>query len=93
MSRAHDLCVAAMCERDDYAAMLAAACLPQETVTPLQIVTLVFGHTIDAARLATFAEVLSHAQRHQVPVGGLPSFLQSYDGDLSAIAVAERAAA
>jgi len=93
LSRAHDFAVAAAHEGDDYAAMLAAACLPHETVTPMHIVTLVFGHTIDAARLATFAAVLSHAQRHQVPVGGLPSFLQGYEGDLGAIAAAERAAA
>ena len=92
LGRAHDLAVTAKRDGDEYAAILSAAYLPQETATAMQIVALVFGHTIEAARLATFAAVLSHAQRHQVPIGGLPSFLQGYDGDLSAIAAAERAA-
>jgi hypothetical protein len=93
LGRAHDFAVAAEHEGDHLAAMLSAACLPGESAATAQIVKLVFGANSDAGRLATFTDVLRHAQRHQVPIGGLPSFLDGYDGDLTAIATAERAAA
>ncbi|MCK8457884.1 PAS domain-containing protein [Sphingomonas faeni] len=93
LGRAHDFAVAAEHEGDDLAALLSTACLPGEDAAMAQIVKLVFGANSDAGRLATFTDVLRHAQRHQVPIGGLPSFLDGYDGDLTAIATAECAAA
>ncbi|MBC3940828.1 hypothetical protein [Sphingomonas albertensis] len=93
LGRAHDFAVAAEDEGDDLAALLSTACLPGEAAAMAQIVKLVFGANFDTGRLATFTDVLRHAQRHQVPIGGLPSFLDGYDGDLTAIAVAEHAAA
>ncbi|MEG3170826.1 hypothetical protein U1708_01230 [Sphingomonas sp. ZB1N12] len=93
LGRAHDFAIAAEREGDDLAALLSAARLALESAAMAQIVRLVFGASFDAGRLATFTDVLRHAQRHQVPIGGLPSFLDGYDGDLTAIATAERAAA
>ncbi len=92
LGRAHDLAVSAEQQRDDYAALLSAACLPNHTEAMQQIVTLVFGADFDSARLSEFAAVLSHAQRHRVPAGGLSSFLDGFEGDLTVIAAAERAA-
>ena len=93
LGRTHDFAVAAEHEGDDLAALLSTACLPGEDAAMARIVKLVFAANFDAGRLATFTDVLRHAQRHQVPIGGLPSFLDGYDGDLTAIAAAERAAA
>ncbi|RXD02468.1 hypothetical protein EQZ23_17745 [Sphingomonas sp. UV9] len=88
LSRAHDFAVAAEHEGDDLAALLSVAGLPGESAAMAQIVQLVFGANFEAGRLSLFTDVLRHARRHQVPVGGLPSFLDGYDGDLSAIAAA-----
>jgi hypothetical protein len=88
LGRAHDFAVAAEHEGDDLAALLSTACLPGEDAAMAQIVKLVFGANFDAGRLATFAAVLRHAQRHQVPAGGFSSFLGGFDGDLDAIAAA-----
>lgn len=101
LGRAHDLAVSAEHDSDDFAAMLEAACMSDQApndvpndvgVSMTQIVKLVFGADFDKGRLMEFAELLSHARRHQVPAGGLASFLDGFGGDLSAIAAAERAA-
>ncbi len=91
LGRAHDLALSAEREGDNYAALLSAACVPGQTDAMMQIVTLVFGSAIETARQAQFADVLSHARRHQVPLGGLASFLDGFGGDLSAIGAVERA--
>ncbi len=90
LGRAHDLAVSAVQDDDDFSAILSAACMPGGTDAMTQIVALVFGANFEAARLETFATVLRHAQRHQVPAGGFASFLGGFDGDLAAIAAAER---
>ena len=90
LGRAHDLAVSAVQDDDDFTAILSAACMPGGTDAMTQIVALVFGANFEAARLETFATVLRHAQRHQVPTGGFASFLGGFDGDLAAIAAAER---
>ncbi len=92
LGRAHDLAVAAEQDGDDFSAIRSAAGLQGGTDAMAQIVALVFGATFEAARLETFATVLRHAHRHQVPAGGFASFLGGFDGDLAAIAAAERAA-
>jgi hypothetical protein len=92
LGRAHDLAVSAEQDDDDFSAILSAACMSGETDAMTQIVALVFGANFEATRLATFAAVLRHAQRHQVPAGGFASFLGGFDGDLAAIAAAERTA-
>ncbi|BCA63163.1 hypothetical protein HMP09_2397 [Sphingomonas sp. HMP9] len=92
LGHAHDLAVSAEHDADEFAAILSAACLQDGTNAMMQIVTLVFGANFEAPRLETFAAVLRHAQRHQVPAGGLASFLGGFDGDLAAIAAAERSA-
>ena len=90
LGRAHDLAVSAEQDNDDFAAMSSAACLSVETDAMVRIVALVFGANGETARLETFAAVLRHAQQHQVPAGGFSSFLGGFDGDLDAIAAAER---
>ena len=90
LGRAHDLAVSAVQDGDDFSAILSAACMPGGTDAMTQIVTLVFGANFEAGRLETFATVLRHAHRHQVPSGGFASFLGGFDGDLAAIAAAER---
>ncbi len=90
LGRAHDLAVSAEQDDDDFSAILSAACMSGETDAMTQVVALVFGANFEATRLATFAAVLRHAQRHQVPAGGFASFLGGFDGDLAAIAAAER---
>ncbi|SFO01648.1 hypothetical protein [Sphingomonas sp. OK281] len=92
LGRAHDLVVSAEQGRDDFGAMLSAAGIPGGTDAMTQIVALVFGTNFEAARLETFAAVLRHARRHQVPAGGFASFLGGFDGDLAAIAAAEHSA-
>jgi hypothetical protein len=93
LGRAHDLVVAAEREDSEYTALLSAAHTSGQGDKVVQIVKLVFGVDFDATRLAEFAAVLRHAGRHQVPTGGLASFLDGFDGDLHAIAAAERSAA
>ena len=90
LGRAHDLAVSAERDGDDFAVLLSAACLPDQAEAMMQIVILIFGTGFDATRLETFAAVLRHAQRHHVPTGGFASFLGGFDGDLPAIAAAER---
>ena len=90
LGRAHDLAVSTEQDDGDFATLFAAACLPGQTDVMMQIVTLVFGANFEAARLETFAAVLRHAQRHQVPHGGFASFIGGFDGDLASIAAAER---
>ena len=90
LGRAHDLAVSAEQDNDDFAAMSSAACLSVETDAVVRIVALVFGANGETARLETFAAVLRHARQHQVPAGGFSSFLGGFDGDLDAIAAAER---
>ncbi|MGA1799390.1 hypothetical protein VH567_11490 [Sphingomonas sp. 4RDLI-65] len=92
LGRAHDLAVSAEHYDGDLATLFKAACLPGQADVMMQIVTLVFGATFETARLETFVAVLRHAQRHQVPAGGFASFIGGFDGDLVAIAAAERAA-
>lgn len=92
LGRAHDLAVSAERDGDSFATTLSAACMPGETDAMVQIVTLVFGANFEATRLQTFAAVLRHARRHQVPAGGFASFIGGFNDDLTAIAVAERSA-
>jgi len=92
LGRAHDLAVSAEQDDDDFSAILSAACMQGGTDAMTQIVALVFGANFEAARLATFAAVLRHAQRHQVSAGGFASFIGGFDGNLAAIAAAERSA-
>jgi len=92
LGRAHDLAVSAEQDSDNFTAILSAACMPGKTDAMMQIVALVFGANFEAARLETFATVLRHAQRHQVPAGGFASFLSGFDSDLAAIEAVERSA-
>ncbi|MES3154262.1 PAS domain-containing protein [Sphingomonas faeni] len=92
LGRAHDLAVSADTDGAAYAAMLSAAHGPGSTTPMEDVIALVFGGDFEATRRTELAAVLSHAKRHQVPVGGFSSFLSGFGNDLSVVAAAERAA-
>lgn len=92
LARAHDFSLSAESDGNDHTILLSPACLPGQTGPMIQVVKLVFGPALDETKLSDFAAVLRHARRHQVPAGGLASFLDGFGGDLSAIIDAERSA-
>jgi hypothetical protein len=92
LGRAYDLALSAEREGDSDVEKLPPSRMPDQATSAMQSIALVFGSDFDPGRLAEFAYVLLHARRHQVPMGGLSSFLSGFDGDLRAIASAERLA-
>ena len=55
------------------------------------VAKLVFGADYDKTRLTEYAAVLQHAARNEVGSGGLPMFLDAFDGGVKAVVAAERA--
>ena len=93
LGRAHDFAFAAAAATTDYAAILDRAGIVVQARAPMTpIVKLVFGATYDKTRLTEYAAVLQHAARSGVGSGGLPLFLDAFDGGVKAIVAAERAA-
>ena len=93
LGRAHDFAIAAMGSPADYAAILDRAGIVGQARAPMTpVVKLVFGVAYDKTRLTEYAAVLQHAARNDVGAGGLPLFLDSFDGGVKAIVAAERAA-
>lgn len=93
LGRAHEFALACEADADGFAALLAASGLkvqPRAPMTP--VVKLVFGVDYDKTRLAEYAAVLGHAQRHAVPAGALTQFLDQVEGGIKAVVAAERAA-
>ncbi|MFM9827668.1 MAG: hypothetical protein ACKVOB_02850 [Sphingomonas sp.] len=92
LARAHDFAIAATMDAGAYAAMLDRADIAVQTRAPFTpVVKLIFGAEYDKTRLTEFAAVLSFADRHGVPMGGLGAFLDAADGGIKGIVVAERA--
>ena len=93
LGRAHDFAIAT---RDDAAGLqnlLDDAGIKTQARAPMTpIVKLVFGADHDKTRLTEFAAVLSHAERHTIPSGGLPAFVAGYAGGIKGIVAAERSA-
>ncbi len=93
LGRAHDFAIAATDAQTEYAALLDQAGIVGQARAPLTpIVKLVFGADYDKTRLTEYAAVLQHAARNDVGSGGLPLFLDAFDGGVKAIVAAERAA-
>jgi hypothetical protein len=93
LGRAHDFALAAEGDPDGYAELLAASAIkvqPRAPMTP--IVKLIFGADYDKTRLAEYATVLGHAQRHAIPAGELAATLDGFEGGVKAVVAAERAA-
>ncbi|MBB4155465.1 hypothetical protein GGQ80_003388 [Sphingomonas jinjuensis] len=93
LGRAHDFALAAAADADGYAELLAASAIkvqPRAPMTP--IVKLIFGADYDKTRLAEYATVLGHAQRHTIPAGELAATLERFEGGVKAVVAAERAA-
>jgi hypothetical protein len=91
LGQAYDFACAARAEPESFAAILAEAGIRARPGAPMPaIVRLIFGADHDPARLAEFAAVLSHAQRLNLPVGGLRRLLEGQEGGLRAIIAAER---
>jgi len=92
LGRAHGFAQAAAHDAAGYAAVLADAGLKSQARAPMTpIAKLVFGADYDKTRLTEFAAVLAHAERHQVGADALPAFLESVDGGIKGVVVAERA--
>ena len=92
LGRAHDFAIAAADAPDDYATLLDRARITVQARAPMTpVVKLVFGADHDKTRLTEYAAVLQHAARSAVPTGGLPLFLDAFEGGVKAIVAAERA--
>ena len=92
LGRAYDFSVAAADAPTDYAVLLAHAGIVAQARAPMTpVVKLVFGAEYDKTRLTEYAAVLQHATRNDVGSGGLPLFLDAFDGGIKAIVAAERA--
>ncbi len=92
LGHAHGIAVAAAQEPEALADMLSDAGLKKQARAPMTpIVKLVFGADYDKTRLTEFASVLTHAERHEVGVGGLVAYLESFPGGIKGVVGAERA--
>ena len=93
LGRAHDFSLAAAEAQAEYAAMLDQAGIVGQARAPMTpVVKLVFGADYDKTRLTEYAAVLQHAARNGIGSGGLPMFLDMFDGGVKAVVAAERAA-
>ena len=92
LGRAHDFATAAAEAASDYAALLDRAGIVAQARAPMTpVVKLVFGADYDKTRLTEYAAVLQHAARNAVGSGGLPMFIDTFEGGIKAIVTAERA--
>ena len=92
LGRAHDFAIATADAPGDYAALLERAGIVVQARAPMTpVAKLVFGADYDKTRLTEYAAVLQHAARNGVGSGGLPMFLDAFDGGVKAVVAAERA--
>jgi len=86
LGRAHDFAIAADADPRGYEALLEQANIAVQLRAPMTpVVNLVFGTGYDTIRLADYAAVLAHARRTGVAVGGLPDFLDRFDGGIEGV--------
>ena len=91
VSRAYDFSLAAQDEPEAYAELIEDNGLTIQDRAPMTpIVKLVFGLDYNKTRLAEYATVLTHAQRHNLGRGALADFLSNADGGLKGVVAAER---
>jgi hypothetical protein len=90
---AYDFALAAAQAPVDYAEMLEDAGIAVQARSPMTaVVKLVFGADYDKTRLTEYAGALAHAQRRDMPAGGLAAYLEGYEGGLKGLVRDERAA-
>jgi len=93
LERAHDFAAAADSDPAAYEALLDQAGIAVQLRAPMTpVVKLIFGADYDKTRLTEYAAVLSHARRHDVPVGSLAQLLEAAEGGIKGVVRAERAA-
>ena len=91
LGQAYDFALAAQTAPEDYAELLEDAGLKPQARAPMTpVVKLVFGADYDKTRLTEFAAALSWAGRQRLPLGGLQTSLEAFDGGLKGIVAAER---
>ena len=90
---AYDFALAANACPADYAALLVDAGIRVQRRAPMTaIVKLVFGATLDKARITEFAASLDHAQRLRLAPGRFAAHVEAQRGGLKALVAAEREA-
>jgi hypothetical protein len=88
---AYDFALAAEGDPDDYAELLEDSGLKAQDRAPMTpIVKLIFGIDYDKTRLTEFAAALSYGRRINVAQGGMPAFLEGFEGGLKGVVKAER---
>ena len=93
LGQAYDFARAAEDDRQGYAEILDDAGLKAQARAPMTpVAKLVFGADYDKGRLTEFAAALSWARRQDLPSGGLPDYLEHFDGGLKGLVRAERVA-
>jgi hypothetical protein len=93
LGHAYDFALIAESRPQDYAELLEDAGLKAQARAPMTpVVKLVFGAGYDKTRLTEFAAALSWAQRTGLAAGTLAAALESHEGGLKGVVVAERAA-
>ncbi len=91
VGRAYDVAIAADDSPEDFAELVEDNGLTVQARAPMTpIVKLVFGIDYDKTRLTEYAAVLAHAHRARLERGQLADYLQSADGGLKGVVVAER---
>lgn len=82
---------AAQSAPEAYAELLIARGLKMQDRAPFTpVVKLVFGADHDKTRLTEYAAAMSHAEREDVPAGGLKAYIERFDGGLKGLVKAER---
>jgi len=90
---AYDFALATKADPEGYQELLDDEGLKVQGRAPMTpVVKLVFGVSYDKTRLTEFAAALSWASRERVPLGGLATRLDTFEGGLKGIVHAERAA-
>jgi hypothetical protein len=91
LGQAYDFALAAEDVPEDYAEILEDAGIKAQARAPMTpVAKLVFGAGYDKTRLTEFAAALSFARRQALPSGGMPAFLDGFEGGLKGVVQAER---
>jgi hypothetical protein len=87
----YDFALVAEARPDEYAELLEDSGLKAQARAPMTpIVKLVFGADYDKTRLTEFAAALAHGRRLCLGLGMLRDFLESHEGGLKGVVLAER---
>ena len=93
IGRAYDFSVMAARQPQQFQALLGDSGLKMQDRAPMTpVVKLVFGAAYDKTRLTEYAAALSHAHRHDLPIGSMAGYLERYKGGLKGVVREERRA-